>query len=401
MTPPQPALQVDLPFTCVTPTFLGGATPNDHAEIRPPSFLGAWREWFRLLTGPGTAGVEDRLFGAAGIGQGIFLLSLAAPVAPGTEPWSPPQGSQSNPIGRAYLGYTFNMKPNHRRCLPAGTRFTLRLFFKKGHTQQDRDRVLATVWCWAHLGGIGMRNRRGFGSVSIGQWPTQLKGWGGAPVPTPALGSPEFVQGFRPAETIQGYTQQLSKGFALAFQLLDCGQPAMPAPLQGDPPVVYTLDDAARRVWAGDRGEGWRTPEAALDAIGKAMQAFRADLKSKSPAVDGLGTRTIDLLLGGKTISRAPARVAFGLPWSIRDKRSGKTWEFRPMVNGKPVSRLPSPLLLHIARLKEGTHVVVLTRLGGALPGRDVAAAERGRVQGDAAAVPANRILDDFLRSLP
>ena len=41
--------KLEVTFRVVTPMFLGGAKPNDFAELRPPSIKSAMRYWYRAL----------------------------------------------------------------------------------------------------------------------------------------------------------------------------------------------------------------------------------------------------------------------------------------------------------------------------------------------------------------
>jgi CRISPR-associated protein Cmr1 len=71
-------------FRIVTPMFLGGANPENIAELRAPSVKGILRFWWRVFETPMSvnnntsklAEIENRIFGGAGKNQGQSIFSL-------------------------------------------------------------------------------------------------------------------------------------------------------------------------------------------------------------------------------------------------------------------------------------------------------------------------------------
>lgn len=71
------SLQLEL--TVVTPAFVGGADPNDHSELRPPSIKGQLRFWHRAIN-PDYRSLEPEAFGSADHGQSPLGLALGGDI---------------------------------------------------------------------------------------------------------------------------------------------------------------------------------------------------------------------------------------------------------------------------------------------------------------------------------
>src|SRR5205823_1602619 len=126
-----PKLTVRL--SAVTPLFIGGAEPNDRAELRPASIKGLLRYWYRALDGSYAAN-ESRYFGSTDAGQAGCLLRIYE-WTEGAMSWDQERyrtrftnGSGTHSTnGLIYLGYTLKMRPNDRKAIPQGTGFTLEI----------------------------------------------------------------------------------------------------------------------------------------------------------------------------------------------------------------------------------------------------------------------------------
>jgi CRISPR type III-B/RAMP module RAMP protein Cmr1 len=146
--------------------FLAGADQEKAPEIRLPSIKGALRFWYRAID-PDFRKREEALFGGtgAGAGQSRFLMRLTGEVptkhAPSVE-W------------KRSLRYVLALVKDTRNALLPGQTFTIRFAMKPAGTDRDVRRdwqcLLAAVWLLGHLGGLGFRNRRGFGSVALEKW---------------------------------------------------------------------------------------------------------------------------------------------------------------------------------------------------------------------------------------
>jgi CRISPR-associated protein Cmr1 len=184
-------MQLTAHFRVVTPLFLGGAENTAEAELRPASIKGALRFWWRALQwGRGVTTVaelkreEDRLFGSSEGGQARFLLSIEYQQRP-TEinngkilsktGAGPTTGSRNAIVGEGarYLGYglmgAFGQSGGvlSRPCIAAPFEFTVRLSFKRGTEKTEIAEIADALKLLGLCGGLGSRNRRGWGSVTL------------------------------------------------------------------------------------------------------------------------------------------------------------------------------------------------------------------------------------------
>lgn len=406
-----------LPCELLTPAFLGGAEPNKQAELRPPSIRGALRAWWRLVVGPDISAEhrhplsEATLFGNSG--QGKVLLSLVQPVKDGDTTWNSARERTRRP-GAAYFGFPLEMGTNQRRALPSGTRFDLRLTMPRGLLPEQERALWATLWCWSHLGGIGSRSRRGFGSIQP-TWPPIVTDLRGAPVPGPEQRSgpgtptvtdlrgapvpgPEQLSGATPFHLpALGNATSLRE---LAERIADTAHDLKPLRRysQGSTAPVYWLGGpgpgARVAVWGGPDRQGFADGLDAVDAVGRSMMELR-----RTRGIDG-PTPTLATLLAQKRLVLAPQRAAFGLPLALRPKQGGKRFELLPHVPGPRAGRMPSPLLIRALRVN-GRYYAILTLLAGRWPGRDVPLAHPDGGRGYIEADPGIDLPTRFLKQLP
>ena len=99
--------KVEAKYKIVTPLFMSGAN-QEEAELRPPSFKGVLRYWYRAIVlseykdWKKVQEAEEKLFGSSEKGQGKFWLRLEVSngdirKGEAKEPWPA--------LGSAYLGY--------------------------------------------------------------------------------------------------------------------------------------------------------------------------------------------------------------------------------------------------------------------------------------------------------
>lgn len=396
----------------VSPLFLGGAEPNERGEVRLPSVRGALRSWYRVLVGPETAAgwagegrefppeSEQALFGGTVAGQGLVTVSLEGEVPDGTERWN----RRSVGPGVGYLGYSLGLGSNDRKAVPAGTDFTVRAVHPRGLSADAAHRLMACWWTLVHLGGLGSRSRRGFGSLEATDWPTGATDLRGEALAGafPGTDNPCMATSYREVAValLEGLGTLHDWGLGRA--------PATGADADGptpEPAYHLVLDpetpdrDRSRVVVVGPGGDrGWPDWRKALEHVGLALSAFR-----KERGVDGWDRSTLAALQRGERLAHAPHRTAFGLPLTYRPapRKPGKSFELQPYLGqAGQAARVPSPLLIHLVRCHAGVFAV-LTRLSGRLPGRDVAVAVKGQERGYMRPAPDNRVLDAFLDSLP
>ncbi len=378
-----------LPLEVVTPAFVGGAEPNERAELRMSSVRGAWRAWYRL---PSQSHLrESALFGGTGPGEGAgIVLAPVGRTVVGKMPWNPGQIRRQSP-GIAYLGFSLGMRPNDRKAIPAETRFGIRVLLPRGLDQRRADLLWATIWMWMHFGGLGSRSRRGFGSLAFAGTPTFTTLHA---EPLPGRGAPAPATG--------GTTGELGGAIVKG---LDRIVPSLPRrdPNDTEPPPPPALrywldfDHGSRAVlWGGAGRRGWPNGRETLNAIGEMFREFRG-----LRGIDGLPRGALRMLEAGQRLPHTPHRAALGLPLGLqRIRPRGERYELLPVVDGKTGARAPSPLLFRIAPMGD-RFVVALLLLSGTIAGRDLGVRERRSDRGEILGDPGNDLPSRFLDGLP
>lgn len=226
-TPPRSAVEsatwprLSLDLATVTPVVGGGVEPFEPDEVEPvrvPGIRGQLREWWRRLYaregesaedlfareaalwgGVGVAETEPRAAGARAVeGPGLRsrVVVWVDPAAghPGTSAaagFHPPDDrglAKAMPDweGGREFGYALfplqlpegerrgKRGPLPTRRVRKGLSFRLvvelRLGAPRACDEEPRDalrQVLASLWAWVHLGGVGARTRRGFGALEL------------------------------------------------------------------------------------------------------------------------------------------------------------------------------------------------------------------------------------------
>ncbi len=143
-------LDVDL----VSPALVSGYQEkqlDSPPTLRPPSLRGQLRFWCRALSGPRAPWeLETELFGAIERGQRIVVLPVTV--------------AQSTSRTRLFP----HKEPPHDSEMPALApccAFRLRFRIPRGFSEASRLQFQAVLWTWLHLGTIGRRARRGYGSL--------------------------------------------------------------------------------------------------------------------------------------------------------------------------------------------------------------------------------------------
>jgi len=165
---------IEATYRIVTPMFIGGADGSPSDGIRPPSFKGALRFWWRALNWGGCKDLtelhklEAELFGSADTGQGSFLLAVKLASLQTINAGEVHQEFKQNDASR-YLGYGLmgafgaNSGKLERGCISHNQTFTVQLRFKKEVVPSVLDALKAI----GLLGGLGSRSRKGLGSIAI------------------------------------------------------------------------------------------------------------------------------------------------------------------------------------------------------------------------------------------
>jgi CRISPR-associated protein Cmr1 len=150
--------QLVVQLETVTPLFLGGADPRGEPELRPPAFRGAMRYWFRAALGgvigdsnlDGLRKLEREVFGDAEYGSPVAVRVRQVPCVSDVYPILP----HKMPSGRRRA---FNSKQQFEVILD-----TTRLVDPLVWVNACMAFNLA-IW----LGGLGLRSRRGAGSLRV------------------------------------------------------------------------------------------------------------------------------------------------------------------------------------------------------------------------------------------
>ena len=320
-------------LSAVTPLFLGGADPNERAELRPASIKGLLRYWFRALDGDYRRN-EARYFGSTDTGQSPCLLRVSDWIE-GKEEWPYREEKWNRRTGTGYLGFTLNLPPNERRAIAAGERFALEIQPRPGADSPALRRSwLGSLWMLAHVGGIGSRARRGLGSLRIESW----EGWtecNQLKLPCQATSAAEWEAFGRDA---------LGNALLLWF-------PNRPAPDH------TTLASKSRFRLLKTPHNSW---DAALRQAGELLMRFRENRREpppdkRQPDYPRIKNALKNHHLTGRMVTaeleEGPVAAGFGLPLAYRYGQWGEI-TFR----GVDHDRAASPLFVRVVKLGDKYH---------------------------------------------
>ena len=383
---------LDIEF--LTPCFLGGAEPKRSCEWRAASIRGQIRWWFRAVAGGHYRGdleavrkAEVRVFGDTSQASPLRIMALGEPrtaSSGGRIPWRDPRldaerltrawgmnpkdpdfaatvrrlqitSRDGTPVPSSpiqYLGYgCIGFRELERPCILPDQRVRCRLQW------QDQDwktlgseigKLFTTaLWCWLHLGGIGAKSRKGFGSLACRGSQGELPAGGGdLLLVEPSLDN--FEEGVR--------------------HVLEIGARA------GDrEPRWSHLSSRTKIFVAAELGSTWSD---AMARIGGWLIAYRrrygysGDVRVR----DGRGLRNRDYVWASPAADGGPAfrqgfpdRAGFGLPLPFEKKANrvlGETVNWRQgREESSKENRRASPLLIHIAKLGSGKYLPVITHI--------------------------------------
>jgi CRISPR-associated protein Cmr1 len=326
----------------VTPLFLGGSEPRGDPELRPASFKGELRFWWRALWGgvyPNRAiddlsAAESRVFGTTDEASPI-VLRLG-----GEQPRQSAWRFGSSP-GVDYL--FFSMKGTRqdpdRKGFEAGQTFELTLQARLGQHVNERvetafREACASLWLLVRLGGVGARSRRGAGNlcaleITDGSWPEAL----------PPLKAS--------ARTAAEYARETSAGLAQLYEALHWSKPT------GELTTWPEFDILHRKggpIYVLDKE--WSAWQDALNQVGAAYRDFRSRRQPDYAAVK-------DVVAGHTTHLDTVERAAFGLPIVFYYRSLGGQ---RGTLEGKDADRRSSPLVFHVAALNGSMCAVSFVR---------------------------------------
>jgi hypothetical protein len=322
-----------------------------------------------------TRQVEESLFGTSEHASPLRILAADSPpvVAPGevvpgerlgekglAEEWG--RGGNAaverrlhlqptNPIG--YLGYgpiVYTPRIGSQYLRPRIPEKTpLRLIIQRAEKTSPPADALEllgrAVWCWLHLGGIGARSRRGFGSLTVASR-IDAKAFG----PFPELFLPSVSEFRANAAKVLADARHSSK---LA---------------------EWTHFTGATRIYVSQAC--YTSWEEALTAAGAWLIAFRRRYGiANDERGSGVANRDYQWLRAAAA-EGIPDRAGFGLPLPFgRDESLVVAW------GDARGSRRASPLLVHVSRFG-ANHRVVLTHIPARLVPRNKTLHFRGKSDG-------------------
>jgi CRISPR-associated protein Cmr1 len=321
---------IEAKFRIVTPMFLGGADQQAD-EIRPSSVKGMLRFWWRALNwsrfrGAADAtdasalqalhGEEARLFGSAATdksgGQGVFLLSVKQ------QKFTPHTWTKVEPQIGYLLGMgLFHFKNGVTRSSITGE-FSVALRFRDSAKQEERASILDALKAFSLLGGLGSRERRGLGSVSM----TTIEGVERFSMPGNRAAYSEQVSGLlaNDVAALPVFTAFSAKS---KIALLEKSNANEALKAMGDELGMY-------RGW-GREGKVFGKP---------AEKNFKADHDNMYAAANG---QTYP--------DTPPKRLIFGMPHNYRFSSGGSVSIQNTVLK---FQRRASPLFIHVHQFPQG-----------------------------------------------
>lgn len=360
-------VDIKLTLEITTPAFLGGAEPrrvDRYLPVRPSAVRGALRSWFRtaaaaLMPATGLRAqsevvqnlyeAEARVFGSTERRSAVSVSPPVGPDARHIKKYGKELPDNRQWPGLRYLGYgAFGSKDGVHFIEPPA-RFDLVL-----RAPRPFDGLLellsATVWLWIHLGGLGARVRRGFGSLRLCQYD-------GLICPDSHL---------RTASSPEAVSEHLSEGVAWALDVFRSSLPLLgPSAIAGDGrethPRLRTLDDLSDFVVLPP----YATAEEALEQAGRLFRDFRSTLRRRDLGLQPLPDYfAVKEAVARRETPRMAERAAFGLPlrYFFRSLHEKSTWVLsREPRERKRYERLASPLHFRVHPVGDASrHVAVL-----------------------------------------
>lgn len=313
----------------VTPLFCSGAEQFQRAEFRIPSLKGVLRFWYRAIdpefnqnaskNGPT---FESKIFGGSRSkeGRSTFSMRLKGQCY-ATEKWDKNRDSiQSLAVGHGkeskngiiYFSYPFDTgrdeSRQQRAFVSPGRTLQVAMAFNQEPDLKTMRAIAAAWWLFGHIGGLGARVRRGFGSIALQSWEIS--------------GLSDSVIGELPIAHGQTQVAEWTNRFEHGLRVIKSWFAEWPR----DPD--HTVIGPGSRFFLFKTGfaaerklEPW---ERALNAAGLAMQTFRQRYGKNggdyANVLAHLAKRMPNIRFDGETkyLQRAPERAAFGLPLAFQ-----------------------------------------------------------------------------------
>ena len=328
--------KLEVTLEIITPLFLGGADPRGEPELRPPSFRGALRFWFRALLG-GVLGIdtkkifekESEIFGSTEYASSLLIRVQVDNLY--KKKFSKLIRNKPTKQGIAYLFFSARATKHEpeRSAFDANQKFKLSISYHNGI-----EAAYASLWLLTHLGGLGSRSRRGGGNLQVLE-PTEAIN-AEFPKLTVSAKNPRELQD----ELAQGL-KQLRKWAAKQFN------GSLNPAFRGKPDFVVLHPDYCR-IWVID--QTFNTWDEALNEFGLKMQRFR---NRRSPDYENVKA----VVMGHECKLQPVQRAAFGLPIVFfYPSLKGQT----AILEGSKHDRRASPLIVKVVKLADNRKYVLV-----------------------------------------
>lgn len=344
---------IEVTYSINTPMFLG-SVKNKNAELRPASFNGILRYWFRALALAEFNGdmkeverLEDIVFGNAKdkkTQKALYSIKMKNYDIPIKKKYD--GNNREDRQGIVYLGYgaiIYNSKKKSsvydRDYIIPGKNIAVVLIQNKGiknktskkDLELGQELLINALKALGLFGGLGSKSRKGFGSLTL----LDLKCDGESKVDAPYCGD---VEGLK--DEINNLLKK-AKSFGKSIE-----------------DIKYTAFNKFTRIVVTKE---FYDPMELLDEIGKEMIRYRS-CGIRWKILSGEDSEKIfkddhdliyDFSRTGK-INRHPRRVVFGLPHNYRLRNRKNVF-----INSD--HRRASPLFIHVHKLSNQKYVGILT----------------------------------------
>ncbi|MCL6478840.1 MAG: type III-B CRISPR module RAMP protein Cmr1 [Peptococcaceae bacterium] len=390
-------------FEAVTPLFIGGADVRKGAEFRATSLKGALRYWYRAVD-PEYRKREADIFGGVGNteGQSKFLIKVTS-AGSGSIIWDKNdyKGIADDPHrnGVTYFGYPLDTVSKEGRIqrehLKPGEVFHIQLLFKEKPEELIRKAVLSSFWLLGHVGGLGFRCRRGFGTVALKEWKVlDGKQWA-------EMSELKLTHGSKTPEEWAGAFDQGIKTISGWFGI---NSGASHTVLNGESRFFLAKDGFGDGKKKGKFYNAWVH---ALNKSGTLMQEFRRLIKSDYSLVKGyicfmnkkVASAHGEVIPVG--MKAAPQRVRFGLPLTFRYESLAYNAEkkkdiFALTFQGKVQNRSASPVWVRIIKIGDRCYPFFAFFNSPLLPKDEKIVISFGKEKKNPLQQPADLILKEF-----
>ncbi|MBV6518649.1 MAG: hypothetical protein HCAMLNBO_01357 [Candidatus Brocadia fulgida] len=363
----------------ITPLFLGGAEPDKCVEFRAPSIKGAMRFWYRTIDAE-YVNYEGKIFGSLEDGQGVFSIKLLTNarrangfIKSNYDLLSVGTGRHTK-NGVIYLGFSLETgnqrfgNYRQRKYIDAEENIRFEIIFKKNPDVKVKRVILSSIWLLGHIGGLGSRSRRGFGTVALQSWNSNWDECADLPIAHQAKSTDQWMNDFKKGlHTLKKWFKEFTIhdhsifDKNTMFYMFNTGQNAK------------TISKDIKGKNESRHFQAW---EMALHDAGMSMQSFRqrydlADKKSDYYKVkehlafiDNTGKASGKWGITANKISEAPKRVVFGLPLTFQSsyqdglKSNGKPnyCSVSTSFIGEKHERNASPIFIRIVKINSICH---------------------------------------------